>query len=539
MADNYTTNENLYYNDDFNIVLIDPNTVVDSNGEKKSRTIRQENLVMYANLEAITVPRTKLAIGQDVETGVSIAKGNLNFLKNQSGDGNFDTNWTEAFVGNPELNKANDFKIKDDASSKLFKDDYFSSDKTGQSFGIDSITISVKGANFVPQVNITFIDIRGKVLFESPENSPYNAFFHIPWPIFYLTVKGYYGKAIRYRLHLIKFSTRFNDSTGNFEITTTFVGSNYAYLNDIPLSAIINSPYMFLTEKVENKKFNEETGRYQKTISRGSRGFAILNSIFSQYKQKGLVPKDMPTRTLKELGYLAESLDKILEKQIFNSVVSMEVLSGVNQIEKRIDDFENNLKSWANINLSKEFITKTKKVSTNNTETTTENWYYLSSSDKTILEKIKDKDKNGTLEKLIVNGTDDINKNLTYVNSNMNKTSADFKKVSLKSVKTIKEYYELDGTKKVLVGFDNLINDLYEIRKSFEEQRKKLEDEVEKKMNEIIKDPSKGFGFEPTIRNIFAVILANADTYIRLMKDVHFRAAEVAKERQKILTNTN
>jgi len=523
--------------DQNNLIYVDPNSVVDADGNIQPRGLKQENLVMYVNLEADLIPRTRLVAEDQGSTLVSIAKGNLNFLKNQSGDGNFDATWTEAFVGNPELNKANDFKIKDDASSKLFKDDYFINDKSGQSFGIDSINITVKGANFAPaQVTINFIDVRGKVLFESHENSPYNAFFHIPWPIFYLTVKGYYGKAIRYRLHLIKFSTRFSDTTGNFEVSTTFVGSNYVYLNDISLSAIINSPYMFLTEKVENKKFNEESGRYQKTISRGSRGFAILNSIFSQYKQKGLVPKDMPTRTIKELGYLAESLDKILEKQIFNNVVSMEVLSGVSEIEKSIDDFENNLKAWANINLSKEYIIKTKKVALNNTETTSENWYYTPESDKTKLDKITDKDKNGTLEKLIVNGTELINKNLSFVNSNMNKTTADFKKVTLNNVKTIKEYYETDGNKKVLIGFDNLINDIHEIRKSFEEQRKKLEDEVERKMNEIIKDPSKGFGFEPTIRNIFAVLLANAEVYVRLMKDVHDRAFENSKARAKLLS---
>jgi len=95
-------------------------------------------------------------------------------------------------------------------------------------------------------------------------------------------------------------------------------------------------------------------------------------------------------------------------------------------------------------------------------------------------------------------------------------------------LKRLKNYYEINGEKKVLVGIDNLINDIYEIRRTFEEQRKKLEDEVEKKMNEIIKDPSKGFGFEPTIRNIFAVLLANAEVYIRLMKDVHDKAFDAA-----------
>jgi len=515
--------------DQNNLIYVDPNSVVDADGNIQPRGLKQENLVMYANLEADLIPRSRLVAESQGSTLVSIAKGNLNFLRNQSGDGNFDSTWTDSFVPKPIEGAESNYRNGNDLT---FGPTAFT-DPTGQNFGIDSINITVKGANFTPQVSINFVDIRGKVLFEASENSPYRAFFHIPWPIFYLTVKGYYGKAIRYRLHMTKFSSRFNDSNGNFEVSTTFVGSTYAYLNDVPLSGIINSPYMFLTEKVENKKFNESTGRYEKNVSRGSRGYAILSSIYSQYKQKGLIPQDMPVRTLKELGYLAESLDKILEKQIFNSVVSMEVFSGVKDIEKSLDNFENSIKAWAKTNISKDYITKTKTTGTNTTST--ENWYYLLGNDKTTTDKIINKDKNGTLEKLIENGRGQINTSLTYTNGFMNKTTADFKKLSLKSVKAVKDYYEINGEKKVLVAIDNLINDIYEIRRTFEEQRKKLEDEVEKKMNEIIKDPSKGFGFEPTIRNIFAVLLANAEVYIRLMKDVHDKAFDAAQARSSLL----
>ena len=53
------------------------------------------------------------------------------------------------------------------------------------------IDIDVKGYNAIPQVTIHFVDVRGKTLFESPSNSPYKTFFHLPWPIFYLTIKLY------------------------------------------------------------------------------------------------------------------------------------------------------------------------------------------------------------------------------------------------------------------------------------------------------------------------------------------------------------
>jgi hypothetical protein len=191
---------------------------------------------MYANLEADIIPRTTFYSTGDQNTLTSIAKGTFNFLGNGK---DYTSDWTEEF---------SEVKAGVKGKGENYNVYNFQSDSTGESFGIDSINIQVRGANFVPQVNITFIDVRGKTLFSAPEDSPYKAFFHVPWPIFYLTIKGYYGKAIRYRLHLVKFSTKFNDSNGNFEVSTTFVGSTYAYLNDIPLKGIMNAPYMFAIE---------------------------------------------------------------------------------------------------------------------------------------------------------------------------------------------------------------------------------------------------------------------------------------------------
>lgn len=526
MANNDLSNsENILVKvDQNNLIYIDPNSIVDNDGNIQPRNLKQENLVMYVNLEADLIPRSILLSKDQGTTLTSIAKGNFNFLKSQTGDGNFDTTYTDSYVGKPELN-----------NSTVETDDYFLYDKSSQNFGIDSISVNIKGANYIPQVTINFIDVRGKVLFESASDSPYKAFFHLPWPIFYLTIKGFYGKAIRYRLHMIKFNSRFSDTSGNFEISTIFVGSTYAFLNDITLSQIINSPYMFLNEKIENKKFNESTGRYEKYVSKGSKGYSILTSIFNEYKQKNLIPKNMPVKTLKELGYISESLDKILEKEIFNNVVDMNVLSGIKDLEKDIENFENIIKAWATKNLTKDFIVKTKNLQNNTTKT--EYWYYIIGSDKTKLDTIINKDNNGTLEKLIVNGTEQIKKTLDLVNKFSNKTNSDFKKVTLKSVKNIKDYYDIpDSSKKVVVGIDNLINDIYEVRKSFDEQKKRLQDEVELKMNNIIKDPSKGFGFEPTIRNILAVILANADVFVRLMKDVHVRSFENSNIRSNLLS---
>jgi hypothetical protein len=525
-----------------NLIYVDPNSVVDNDGIIQPRGLKQENLVMFVNLEADLVPRTTLiADGGQGNTLLSIAKGNFNFLKNQTGDGNYNTSWTESY--NPSQPK--DAK----GATKDFDPNQFIDD-SGQSFGIDSISISVKGANFVPQVTVNFVDVRGKTLFESAKDSPYKAFFHLPWPIFYLTVKGYYGKAIRYRLHMTKFSSKFNESNGNFEVTTTFVGSTFAYLNDIPLSAIVNCPYMYLVEKAEDKKWNESKGRYTKNINRSSRGYAILKSIYEQYESRGLVPKgtfikgNEPVKTLKDIGYIAESLDKILEKQIFNGVVDMKVFQGIKEVGETLKDFEISIKSWSKQNLSNtDFLPKNPK--TVNGEVIYENWYYYSGNKKDDTKILLGKDSNGTLEHLLDLYTTKLNSSALLINDikkdnnkpaiDRSKVRADFKKVTLKKIKGISDYYKIIEKGFILVGIDNLISDIHEVIKTFEEQRNILEDDVEKQMNIIIKDPKQGFGFEPTIRNIFAILLANAEVYIRLMKDVHSRSFDSSKDRAKII----
>ena len=77
--------ENILVEFDYNnISIIDPNKVIDSDGKVQERYVKQENLVMYANLECKALPRTKLALGvanNDQIQTVSIAS--IHFLKSR------------------------------------------------------------------------------------------------------------------------------------------------------------------------------------------------------------------------------------------------------------------------------------------------------------------------------------------------------------------------------------------------------------------------------------------------------------------------
>lgn len=520
--------------DQNNLIYIDPNSVV-KDGEIHPRGLKQENLVMYANLEADIIPRSYLTADQNQNTLVSIAEGTLNFLKNQNGN-DFDTNWTESFnpMSTTQFDKINNVVQAITGVNSNFKQK--KNDSTAQSFGIETISITTKGFNAIPQVTINFVDVRGKTLFESPENSPYRAFFHLPWPIFYLTIKGYYGKAIRYRLHLVKFNTKFNGSTGNFEITCDFVGSTYAYLNDIPLNGMLNAPYMFPVEQSKDNtlRLNPDNETYEQVIGRTSKGYEILKSVYNEYKQKGLIAPDFPVKTLKEIIVLAESLDRILEREIFDQVIDAEIFAAIVSYQKNITSFENQVIEWANKNLSQNqgFPTNGKPF-----------YYYFAETPDANKTKGEDKitgTTSGCLQFIIDNNKKilDGDENLSILISKKNKLNIDFSGLrATKNIKDVKDYYDRNSDKKLGVAIDELVQDIRKVIKKFNEQKSELEKKVEQKMNEVVKDPKKGIGFDPTIRNIFAVVLANAEVYIRLLKDVHTKAFEQGKTRKSIIGN--
>lgn len=527
-TNNLTNTENILIKvDQNNLIHIDPNSVVDNDGNVQPRNVQQENLVMYVNLEADLVPRTTLINNDNKNTMTFVAGGALNFMKNQNGQ-DFDSTWTETYTPY-STNKFEAINIATQASTGInphLEQNWY--DTSAQSFGINSIDISINSAA-IPRVNMTFIDVRGKTLFESPEKSPYKAFFHVPWPIFYLTVKGYYGKAIRYRLHLVKFSSKFNESNGNFEISTTFVGSTYAYLSDIPLKGIVNAPYMYSSESTVKPVYNPSTKTYDKKVSKSARGYSILKSVYAEYKQKGYLPEDFPVKTLREIAVVSQTLDKLLEGEILSEVVNVDIFKVLKEMGDSISSYDNDVKTWARTTLS------TSATTINNTS-----YYYLlgNASEKTSGIKITGTTNTNTLESIIKKYNKQIQDSQTLANKlKINgKSKIDLTKVNVKLIGDVSNYYTTKGTNFV-VAIDLLYNQIQEIQRTFEEQRVKFENIIEEKMNEIIKDPKKGIGFSPTIKNIFAVLLANAEVFIRLLKETHSSAFNVSEKRKNVIKN--
>jgi hypothetical protein len=124
---------------------------------------------------------------------------------------------------------------------------------SGENLGITSIDIDFN-TSYAPMITINFVDLRGSSIFQKDEyikdgSNPYSVFFELPYPLYKLKVKGYYGQPVEYCLHMTKFTSRFNSQTGNFEITASFIGYTYAMLSDMLIGVLKAIPYTDLGEQ--------------------------------------------------------------------------------------------------------------------------------------------------------------------------------------------------------------------------------------------------------------------------------------------------
>jgi len=119
-------------------------------------------------------------------------------------------------------------------------------EKQYEGFGITNIKILVN-SSYIPQIDIDFLDVRG-VAFFNQKDSPYRMLFDFPPPIFYLTFKGFYGKALTYQMHLVKYNTTFKADTGSYVISAKFIAISYAPLTDILFRHIIQTSLIHIID---------------------------------------------------------------------------------------------------------------------------------------------------------------------------------------------------------------------------------------------------------------------------------------------------
>ena len=197
-----------------NINLVDPNKFNDNNNQDNLQMPKYEDMHIFAELTSHGKDRSVL-VTNGILTKIDLKNqtyGTENKTYNLLGSNEnheFTTNWHDGSTDKSNL----------------------------EGFGIESIKVTVN-SSFIPQVDIKFVDYRGRTFFNN-DNSPYRMLFDFPPPIFKLTIKGYYGLGLTYLLHLVKYNTEFKSDNGFFYIEANFVALTFAPLADIPFRYII------------------------------------------------------------------------------------------------------------------------------------------------------------------------------------------------------------------------------------------------------------------------------------------------------------
>jgi len=526
MANEITGTENILVEfAEQNVVLVDPNKILDGNGEPQERLVKHENLTMYVNLQARVVPRSKVISGAGVETEalVDIFEGDINFMK-PGGKDYLTSDWTDTMTGGGDENGPFNQKVntatRDPLTGKDYSKETIINKRDPESFGIENIQISLNSA-YIPTVTINFVDVRGKTLFEQGENSPYAAFFQLPYPLFMLTVKGFYGKAVKYQLMMHKFNATFDPASGNYNVTCNFIGRVSALLADITIQEIMNAPYMYPRQY----ESNSQDGGVQKITT--TRGAQVQNEVFNIYRRKGLVDENFKDMTVRELVIKISTLETAIENALKN--YNLDALDDIDSYTKFLDNYTTRIlgqAGWRN-----KFLDMTQNgiyVDRGGTD-------YMYYTWKKAVAENEDKKQEAidSLKKYIKEGNLGLLKNMTF-----GEDKEEFIPVDIKY-----EYFVADK----VAGMPETTNEWFIFKgptNSFEEKlgviqtkfnQKKIK--IEKNLSSIINrvvSGNEGLGFRPTIRNLFAVVLAGTDTFLRLMNETHLKSMSLRENEDRL-----
>jgi hypothetical protein len=574
--------ENILVEFDYNnISIIDPNKVIDNDGKVQERYVKQENLVMYANLECKVLPRTKLALGvanNDQVQTVSIAS--INFLK--PGNKTFlDNSYTDELTGKDTItgNGVNQPRLNSIPSAPKKGEDWYirqtieSGGKPGSVdnglLGITSINIR-QGLDFLPSITIELEDVKGRAMFEAGDNSPYAAFFNLPYPMFQLTIKGFYGKAVKLQLMLQTFSSRYDTSNGNFKIKLHFYTYKYTLLSEVPMAALTAVPHMYQSRVNIQTVKGSLTNFSNVQDSIVSRGYQKVRELYSEYKSKGMIPDDFPEITVVQMKDRIENFVKNILTSF--SQQNLDPLTYVEEYQRLLGNLDKDIyagagTSWFATYMGTEnYLVKTdgSKVYTFKPEinTATKRSNALGELQGIILkakEKMESNSVCGINGKYTIDGKTNTGSHVTFkINPNifpidLKSSDVDVKETYRQRKKLSTEptplqlqefknqlitegiFNSLEITKKtgseeknfqfyIFEGKDKFEDLINQMGKDVKTVKENIQEELTEALTNLLQKKDNGIGFVPNIRNVLAVIFANGEAFLRLMDDVHVQA---------------
>ena len=570
--------ENILVEFDYNnIVVIDPNKVIDEDGKAKERFVKQENLVMYANLECKVLPRTKLALGVSSDDQLqTISVASMNFL-NPGGKEFLENNYTDEITGKDSLkgkgvNQPNQKLIRnpDKSDDYYLRQTFTSGGNPGMVdnglLGITQISINLD-LSFTPTIEIELEDIKGRALFESGDNSPYAAFFNMPYPLFYLTIKGFYGKAIRLPLMMRDFQARYDSGNGNFKVSLRFYTYKFTSLREISMGHLEAVPHMYRSKLLVQDKSGGPSNNTKVNESSVELGYQKIREMYSEYKSKGLIPEDFPEITVVQLQKRIENFIKNVLDSFTKQ--NLDPINNCNEYIRNLNDYRTEVyyglnTSWfyTNMDVKNYYIYNVgdKKIKIYNFQKNITNEdNSLAELNKIITnynKKFNDNETVGTNGKYVIENTltgkpTEIKKNIpiniispdNFILKNFNVNDIDWtetyrevKGVTLQPNDILIEQFKTEQITNNFIGkkffyFEGIntayIEDTDRMGKDLKAIREEIETKLTEELNSILTNTNNGIGFVPTIRNVLAVIFASGEAFLRLMDLVHRKAWDI------------
>jgi hypothetical protein len=456
-----------YCTENGNLTILDPAGAINNNG------VDQENLIIYASLKA-NVKQKSIAYSKPEEkvlevnflkgkqTNVGEAPKNTSFLT---------TNWTE--IGSVD--------------SKLGKDI--------ETFGMTQIDINLKPAIW-PIITIDFEDVRGATLFEQGTCSPYAAFFLQPYPVFELTVKGYYGDPIVYWLSVKSFTTSFDSGTGNYKSRAEFYAYSYAFLSDILLGYVMAAPYMEGSDAILSSIYTNYLNYYKE------RGLNEGKSKFNPLTANNGRPMTIYdyVRKLQELTGQGNS-DKGAIAEIQNSTELFEI--------EKLDDLSSTLTNVEEglADLKKEWETLGGDVNGNLLT------YGVGQGGDTEVRTTKFNE----LYNTYFGPTGQIFIQIDYFNEQLTENNIS----NLSSFEPITDLRERSNEFLIKVDLQKIVDNTSTKRSEITSVNQESKDKFKQAANDKIKA---SIGFIPTIRSFFTTLVGNTDLFLELLRKVSVEA---------------
>lgn len=496
------------------LIYIEPNNLsnfkgIKLNGNSQDNIVwNPEDLNYSVDLQVVVPDRT--------QCGGDIANDGLTFTLS-----NINKNGMLSFFEGTTVNGKK--MLTDNYTDASFAELKDSSKQNKECLGIKSINVDFS-SYFYPQVTIEFTDVRAFSLMGPSETSSstesfFKSVFHYPYPKFLLTIKGYYGTKVTFKLAVNEFKSRLNQQTGNFDVTITFIGYMFGVYTDIPTNFILIAPYICgETEGSTNAYWNQgkESGRF---VYNDNTPMLTMVEFCDKYvrlaetlsTQNNLLDENKALKDFNTANRKAEDAGKLID--LFNTFIDTANMGDTAQCKK----IENK-----NLYL---FYGNGKKVELNKNQVYQKLRDALTDFNKAYGTDFQNINGTTTVQTIV-----DVVTTPLVVNGEINpqvKSLAMYKKM-------VNEKLEDGETKKML--------DIFSANKSeFEKKNwylfdsnhflsffKNIKNEAESKVTEATPEAEseslnitvKEIGFTPNLENVFRMVFAHLDCFMNSMYDV-------------------